>query len=109
MNRGLTRRPYTTWHVVDGEERSGPPSNVRGDLTDVSGDLSDVSGDLTGVYGNLSGLRGDLSGVYGNLSGLRGDLSGVRGDLGTCDITAGDRARGVDVSELIADDRMAKA
>ena len=88
MNRGLTRRPYTTWHVVDGEERSGPPSNVRGDLSDVSG---------------------DLTGVYGNLSGLRGDLSGVRGDLGTCDITAGDRARGVDVSELIADDRMAKA
>ena len=102
MKRNLTRMLGPTWHMVDGERRAGPPP-------DVSGDLSDVSGDLTGVYGNLSGLRGDLSGVYGNLSGLRGDLSGVRGDLGTCDITAGDRARGVDVSELIADDRMAKA
>ena len=38
----------------------------------------------------------------GDLSGVRGDLSGVRGDVHACGLTAHDRARGIDVADLIS-------
>ena len=46
------------------------------------------------VWGDLSGVRGDLSGVHGN-------LTGVTGNLDACGLTAEDRERGVDITELI--------
>jgi len=63
------------WHCDGDEWQVGPPSDVRG----------------------------DLSNVRGNLSGVRGNLSGVYGDLDNCQLTSDDRAKGVDVEDLIAD------
>ena len=97
MKRELTKTTCKVWHIKDGIRREGPPSDVRGDL-------SRVSGDLTNVRGNLSGVSGNLSGVSGDLSGVRGDLTGVSGDLDDCAITQSDRDRGIDISELFADD-----
>jgi hypothetical protein len=34
-------------------------------------------------------------------SGVRGDLTGVYGDLDYCEITNADRARGIDIADLI--------
>jgi hypothetical protein len=65
-----------------------------GDLTGVSGDLSRVWGDITRGWGDLTGVRGDLTGVCG-------DLSGVCGDVDECELTTEDRAKGVDIDDLI--------
>ena len=93
MKRKLTRRDKI-FHYANGQRIDAPPDGLRGDLSDVYGDLSGVRGDLSDVYGDLSGLRG-------NLSGVRGDLSDVCGDLDDCEITREDRAKGIDIKDLI--------
>ena len=79
MKRKLTRRDKI-FHYANGQRIDAPPDGLRGDLSDV--------------YGDLSGLRG-------NLSGVRGDLSDVCGDLDDCEITREDRAKGIDIKDLI--------
>ena len=79
MKRAL-KRILIMYHIVDGRRVEGPPAGV--------------TGDLSGVRGNLSGITGDLTGVWG-------DLTGVWGDLDECGLTAGDRAKGIYISELI--------
>ena len=73
MKKKLTKIKTSTYYLVDGERREGVPSGIRGDLSNVSGDLS----------------------------GIRGDLSGIRGNLDECEITAAERAAGVNVSDLL--------
>jgi len=73
MKKKLTKIKTSTYYFVNGEKREDVPS----------------------------GIRGDLSGVRGDLSGVRGDLSNVRGDLDACEITAAERAAGVNVSDLL--------
>lgn len=84
MRRALSKCQRVSYHIVDGERVEGVPP---------------------GVYGNLSGVRGDLTGVYGDLTGVQGDLTGVRGDVDDCNLTAADRKRGVEVSDLIVEER----
>ena len=53
----------------------------------------------------LSSIKnGNLSDVRGNLSGVRGNLSGVWGNLDGCEITAEDREKGIDITDLIKSD-----
>ena len=72
MKRAL-RKPSGIYHYKDGERIYEPPDGVRGDLTGVSGDLT----------------------------GVRGDLTGVRGDVDACQLTSEERARGVNVADLL--------
>ena len=87
MKRLLTKVQGEIWHIAADKRIDGPPP-------DVCGNLSGVRGDLTGVCGNLTD-------VYGNLSGVRGNLTDVCGNLDECEITNADRARGVEITELI--------
>lgn len=46
-------------------------------------------------------LTGDTSKLRGDVSGISGDVSGLTGDLADCKLTAADREKGVDISELV--------
>ena len=89
MIRNLTRSisPSAIYHYRNGVRVEGAPSGLRGNVS--------------GLRGDASGLWGDVSDLWGNVSGLWGDVSGLRGDVDTCGLTDEDRARGVDVAELI--------
>jgi len=67
---------------------------------------NDVTGDLTDIRGDLSGVWGDLSGIQGDLTDIRGDLSGIQGDLDDCGITEDERKQGVDINDLIGEQKM---
>jgi hypothetical protein len=89
MNRALTRTTSGgLYHYLNGVRIEGAPSGLYGYMDDLRGYASD--------------LRGDASDLSGNVTGLRGDVTGVRGDVDDCGLTAEDRARGVDVADLIA-------
>jgi len=68
------------------------------ELTGMHGGLR---GDCSGLRGDCSELRGDCSELRGDCSELRGDCSGLRGNLDECEITAEDRAEGVDLKNLV--------
>ena len=53
------------------------------------------------LCGDCSGLIGDCSLIIGDCTGLLGDCSDLSGDLDSCEITEGDRAKGIDISDLI--------
>jgi hypothetical protein len=96
MIRNLTRSIFTSaiYHYRNGVRVEGAPSGLRGNVDGLWGDVS-------GLRGNVSGLWGDVSDLWGNVSGLRGDVSDLWGDVDACGLTDEDRARGVDVAELI--------
>lgn len=103
MKRRLHKSP-TMYHVVNGDVIAGPPPGVRGDLSGVWGDLTGVRGALYGVRGDLTGVWGDLTFVRGDLTCVWGELTGVRGSLGECELTDADRARGVDIEDLVEEE-----
>ena len=72
-------------------KRMGQECNVSPELT----------GDVSGLRGDVSGLAGDVSGLAGDVSGLRGNVSGLWGNVDTCDLSAEDRTRGVDIADLV--------
>ena len=95
MKAKLTRVENKTYYFDEnGDRHDGVPVGIRGNLSGITGDLTGIRGDLTGIWGDLSGIRGYLSGI-------RGNLSGIRGDLDDCEITEGDRLRGINIVELI--------
>jgi len=87
MKKLLTKIEYNLYHIEGG---------VR-----IKGVHSKLSGDVSGLYGDVSELYGYVSGLYGNVNGLYGDVSGLYGDVSDCEITDEDRAKGIDISELI--------
>ena len=122
MKKGLTKK---------NTRLLGWPGNLSGELSpDLRGELSphlfgELSADLRGelspylrgelspklcgklspyLYGELSpGLSGVLSpDLYGDVTGVFGCVTGAEGNLDDCGLTAEDRARGVDIQELIA-------
>ena len=46
-------------------------------------------------------ITGNHAGIWGDLTGIRGDLTGITGNLDSCEITAEDRKKGINISELI--------
>lgn len=46
-------------------------------------------------------MTGYCSGLWGDCSGLWGDCSKICGNLDECDLTDGDRQRGVHIKDLI--------
>ena len=73
MKPTLTRITSTLYHVINGVRVKGPHSRIRGDVTGIRGDVTGITGDVTGITGNLD----------------------------DCDLTAGERASGVDIATLI--------
>lgn len=55
------------------------------------------------VIGAHNKLWGDCSGLSGNCSGLWGDCSRLWGDIDSCELSEEDRARGINISDLIGD------
>ena len=94
MKKALKKIEYRVCHIKDGVRIEGVHSDLRGNVSGLIGDVSNLSG-------YVSGLRGDVSGLSGYVSGLIGYVSGLRGDIDSCKLTDEDRARGVDVSELL--------
>jgi hypothetical protein len=98
--------------IVDRNDKSTYPKNIRGDLTGISGSLTCIVGDITSISGDLTHIRGDLTHVSGNLAGIVGDLTGISGDLtGISGIINGtqddylffeeERSAGIDIQDLI--------
>ena len=56
----------------------------------------------TSIAGDATWLRGDVSGLTGDVSGLTGNVTGLTGDVDACELTDEDRARGVNIQDLIA-------
>ena len=89
MKKALCResRP-ACYHFVDGEMVAGLHERLSGYVS-------------SGLRGDVSGLRGDVSFLSGDVSFLRGNVSGLRGNVDNCEISADERAAGVDVQMLI--------
>ena len=73
MKKLLTKIEYNLYHIKDG-------MRIKGVHSELYGDISELSGDVSGLYGYVSGLSGYVS---------------------DCEITDEDRAKGIDISELI--------
>ena len=64
---------------------------------------SRLTGDVYGLRGDATGLMGDVTGLSGHVTGLSGDVTGLRGNVDECELTAAERASGVDIKNLVAD------
>lgn len=53
------------------------------------------------LIGMHPGITGNVSGITGDVSGITGNVSGIRGDLDACELTQEDRARGVNILDLV--------
>jgi hypothetical protein len=72
---------------------------LRGDCTKLRGVISpELWGDCTGLWGEISPE------LQGNCTGLRGDISDLRGDIDDAEITADERATGIDIERLVIAD-----
>ena len=80
---------------------SGDVSGIYGDVSNISGNVSGIYGDVSNISGNVGGIRGNVSAIYDNVSGIYGDVSNISGNLDECELTDEDRARGIDISQLI--------
>jgi hypothetical protein len=87
MKKTLTKITSSMYYYKDNERIEGVPEGVRGNLSGITGDFTNI--------------RGDLSYISGDLTGIRGDLTGIRGDLNDCEITDEERAKGIDIKDLI--------
>ena len=50
-------------------------------------------------------LKGLHSGLWGDYSGLWGDCSGLEGDLDECEIIDEERKKGVNIQDLITEEK----
>jgi hypothetical protein len=76
--------------------------------TNIFGHAIEIHGDLTNIFGNASYLRGDVTNLSGDVSHLRGDATGIHGDatgiygnFDLCELTDDDRAKGININDLI--------
>ena len=56
---------------------------------------------VSALWGDASGLTGDVSRLRGYVTGLTGDVTGLRGNVDDCDLTASDRAKGINIADLV--------
>ena len=75
------------WIDSDGVRHDGVHTGIRGDASNISG--------------NVSGIYGDVSDISGNVSDICGNVSDICGDIDDCDITDNDRAKGVNITDLV--------
>lgn len=73
MKKALRKSQTACWHFVKGKKFDGYHDNLTGDVSD---------------------LRGDVSGLSGYVSDLRGDID-------DCNLSGYERAKGIDVADLI--------
>ena len=79
MKAALKQNMLEMYHIKGGVKGTGPHSRIRGDVT---------------------GICGNATGIYGNATDIYGYVTGIRGDLDECELTAEDRAKGVDIESL---------
>jgi len=60
-----------------------------------------VEGIHSGLRGFATGLRGDVTELRGEVSGICGDATGLRGNVDACEISYGDRIKGININDLI--------
>ena len=97
--------------VIDYKNKSTYPPNIRGDISELRGCISrlwgEINSELRGeinsrLWGDISGLRGEINGeLRGCISGLRGDCTTIYGNIDECKLTEEERAKTVDIQELI--------
>lgn len=73
MKPMLTRADVSIFHYIDGVRVDGAHARISGDVSGLSGDVTDLSGDVTGLTGNVD----------------------------DCGLTDDERARGVDINDLV--------
>jgi hypothetical protein len=91
MKKMLKQTQSGLYHYADGNK-------IEGENPAMSGNCSELRGNCTGLYGNCSGLTGDCS-------GLTGDCTGLTGNLDDCQITDDERSAGVNITELIGEEK----
>jgi hypothetical protein len=96
--KNLTKadKGYTTWYYVDGGKVYGYHGKIffyrNGEK--VYGVKNTITGDITNVWGDSTNVRGLMTGIYG-------DLTDIDGNVDTCELTAEERAAGVNISSLV--------
>ena len=73
MKKALKKSNKTIYHYLDGERIEGAHKQISGNVSDIRGSVSDI----------------------------RGNVSGIRGNLDDCGITDEDRAKGVNILDLV--------
>ena len=53
------------------------------------------------LYGDCSRLSGDCTGISGDCSGISRDCSELSGNFDDCEITSEERAKGININDLI--------
>jgi hypothetical protein len=106
MKAMLTRSGL--YHFIGSVRTEGANKNMVGDTSGLFGNCSGISGDCSNINGDCSGLKGDVSDVKGKCTGIRGptsgekgSCSGISGNFNQCELSAADRAAGVDIALLI--------
>ena len=74
---------------------------IKGAKKNMSGNCGELSGDCSGLRGECSGLSGECSELRGKCSELWGDCSGLSGNLDDCEITEEERAKGINIQDLV--------
>jgi hypothetical protein len=77
MKKMLKQTQSGLYHYADGNK-------IEGENPAMSGDCTELSGDCSRLYGNCSGLRGNLD---------------------DCQITDDERSAGVNITELIGEEK----
>lgn len=93
--------------------RGNIDSGLSGSVTALSGDISLIRGTIQKLRGfvfrnapigtpaQLRSLSGDISGLTGDVTGIYGDATGIFGDLDALNLTAAERAAGVDIQTKV--------
>ena len=90
MKKNLNKIKYSLYHYENGKRIEGIHDRLYGNITELSGNVSEL------LIGNISGLSGNVSGLYG-------DASGLFGELDSCEITDEERAKGININDLVRD------
>ena len=102
MRKQLTKiKKYSLYHTKDGVKIEGKNIDMRGNCSYLEGDCTNLRGDCSYLEGDCTNLRGDCSCLEGDCTNLRGDCTGLSGDLNDCEITDDERAKGIDINDLI--------
>ena len=92
MKRMLRKQKAELYYYERDIKKMGAHANVTGNISRLTGNISRLTGDIS------AGLTGDISGLTGNISGK------IEGDIDLCEITDGERRKGIDIEDLILAD-----
>ena len=102
--------------IVDYQNKKTYPPYISGNISNgLYGNISGgLFGRISGLYGRISGgLSGDISELYGNISGglygncssITGCVDNIIGSLNNCNITEREREKGIDIKDLVKNEK----